>query len=587
MDFNVVEHLLPNIGNLSSKTNKNNEHPTVAFDKILENIKRQFENIENNMNNLDGKKLPDAIKNQLANQLEKIDMALKNFIGEEEKFSLGEFVGRNETSVSSMFPVINSYKNEAKSIFNSNQQASLTNNYDLTTIAEELKVLENSAQESNIERRNVFITIKNRINDLKTALTKENLSVLPLRDKGLLQNIYEELKTIKSEILDHPVIVKKNEVEPLTHRNKINEKIDRVSNNVKAAIDNSIEKLANIISPQNMGDGEISERIQQRNTNLLPLIEAFNKEFGQKLSLMQGELSNKLRDKTGGIPVENESLIKSLFDGEVKKVLLNMLRNDDKGLNYSKTVTSGSDFNFINPSKVDMAFKETFLENAKDKKDIKNIKDRTENHENSKIGESKDYRLLKQVNTKDKEQHLNKEFDSINKNQNSDITSKDYKTLNLRVDYMSIDTAKNGKTMLNNLEESLQKNYVSKEITNRLTDYIKFIKQENISKAELRLNIEDLGKLKILFTDVGDKINARIYTDNDNVKHLISMAFDNIKDNLVQKGINLSQYDFYHLNKDNQENKKEQNKDEGENNYASKNIEKIERKLPNINALYA
>ena len=294
---------------------------------------------------------------------------------------------------------------------------------------------------------------------------------------------------------------------------------------------------------------------------------------------MQGELSNKLRDKTGGIPVENESLIKSLFDGEVKKVLLNMLRNDDKGLNYSKTVTSGSDFNFINPSKVDMAFKETFLENAKDKKDIKNIKDRTENHENSKIGESKDYRLLKQVNTKDKEQHLNKEFDSINKNQNSDITSKDYKTLNLRVDYMSIDTAKNGKTMLNNLEESLQKNYVSKEITNRLTDYIKFIKQENISKAELRLNIEDLGKLKILFTDVGDKINARIYTDNDNVKHLISMAFDNIKDNLVQKGINLSQYDFYHLNKDNQENKKEQNKDEGENNYASKNIEKIERKI--------
>ena len=208
-------------------------------------------------------------------------MALKNFIGEEEKFSLGEFAGRNETSVSSMFPVINSYKNEAKSIFNSNQQASLTNNYDLTTIAEELKVLENSAQESNIERRNVFITIKNRINDLKTALTKENLSVLPLRDKGLLQNIYEELKTIKSEILDHPVIVKKNEVEPLTHRNKINEKIDRVSNNVKAAIDNSIEKLANIISPQNMGDGEISERIQQRNTNLLPLIEAFNKEFGQ------------------------------------------------------------------------------------------------------------------------------------------------------------------------------------------------------------------------------------------------------------------------------------------------------------------
>jgi hypothetical protein len=586
MDFNTVELLLSNVGNLSSKTNKNNEHPSLAFDKILENIKGQFENIEINMNNLDGKNLPGVIKNQLLSQLEKIDMALKNLIGKEENFSVSEFVGKTNTSESSMFPVINSHKNETKGLFNSNKQKFLTSNYDLTSIAEKLKVLENSNQENNIERHNIFRSIKNRIDDLKAALTEDNLNFGPTGDKVLLQNIYKELKTIKSEIIDNLAIVKENEVESLSQKSGINEEIGRISNTMKAAIDNSIENLANIISPQNMEDVGISERIQQINPNLLALIEDFNKHVGQRLSLMHNELNNKLRDKTLRISVEKESLIKSLFDGDVRKSLLNLLKNEDKGINYSKTITSGSDFNFINPNKVDIAFKETFLENEKDKKD-NNIKDKIENHENSKISETKDYRLLKRINANDKEQQVNKEFDSINKNQNTDITSKDYKTLNLRVDYMSIDTTKNGKTILNNLEESLQKNYVTKEIANRLTDYIKFIKQENISKAELRLNIEDFGKLKILFTDVGDKINARIYTDNDNVKHLVALAFDNIKDNLVQKGINLSQYDFYHLNKDNQENEKEQNKDERKNSYASKNIEQIEKKLSNINALYA
>ena len=65
------------------------------------------------------------------------------------------------------------------------------------------------------------------------------------------------------------------------------------------------------------------------------------------------------------------------------------------------------------------------------------------------------------------------------------------------------------------------------------------------------------------------------------------MAFDNIKENLVQKGINLSQYDFYHLNKDNQENHSEQNNQKSKSNYTRKEIEKIEEKQPLINALYA
>jgi len=163
------------------------------------------------------------------------------------------------------------------------------------------------------------------------------------------------------------------------------------------------------------------------------------------------------------------------------------------------------------------------------------------------------------VNAKDKDQQINKEINSTNKSQNIEVANKDAKALNYRIDYITIDATKSDKSLINNISEDLQNSQTVKEVTNKLMDYIKFIKQEHIAKAELRLNIEDMGKLKILFTDVGDKINAKIYTENDNVKHFVSMAFDNIKENLVQKGINLSQYDFYHLNKDNQENHSEQN----------------------------
>jgi len=37
-------------------------------------------------------------------------------------------------------------------------------------------------------------------------------------------------------------------------------------------------------------------------------------------------------------------------------------------------LTESSNYNFINPNKVDMAFKETFLENKKDKENIDSVR---------------------------------------------------------------------------------------------------------------------------------------------------------------------------------------------------------------------
>jgi len=51
----------------------------------------------------------------------------------------------------------------------------------------------------------------------------------------------------------------------------------------------------------------------------------------------------------------------------VKKILLSLLNNETTVDNYVKSAAESSNYNFINPNKVDLAFKETFLENKKDK----------------------------------------------------------------------------------------------------------------------------------------------------------------------------------------------------------------------------
>lgn len=547
MNFNNIGLLLSNIGNLPSKVNKNNDHSTLGFDKILESIKNKFENFENNINGIDGKNLPEAIKIDFISKLEGIEQALQDLVANEEKISLSK-------------------------------EESLINVTDL--INKEMPIAKNNLLKDINPVTNIISDLKGVIENIKEDLRAGGGQTASLKGNGILQDIYIKLEDMKNRIIDNSKITNdEDNQQPLRQKSIIE--------NVKAAVENTMEKLAGAINHEVAEGKENSVRLQHGTSNLLSIIEQFNKQLKQNISSVQRNVTGRLADRGIERLAVKSALINSLFDGDVKKVLLSHLNNEINGNSHSTGPIEGSDFNFIDPNKVDLAFKETFLENKKDKENTNNVKDKTGNVDKNSINKTEAFGLIKEVNTKNKDHQINKELNISDKSQNIEVANKDSKALNYRIDYMTIDAAKSDKSLINNINENLQNNQTVKDVANKLIDYIKFIKQENIAKAELRLNIENIGKLKILFTDVGDKINARIYTENDNVKHFVSMAFDNIKENLVQKGINLSQYDFYHLNKDNQENHSEQNNQKSKSNYTRKEIEKIEEKQPLINALYA
>jgi hypothetical protein len=428
-------------------------------------------------------------------------------------------------------------------------------------------------------------SIRNKLGNIKAELNKLGEELLNTDQDNILSSLYENLKTFRTNVSNNLKTSIDNKQQVLEKMdNKSNE--DKLFNNVKSIVDSSIEKLLNLMNINSNNNINLPTS-PFKNTNMLPLIEQFNKQIEQKILTFDQQLTSDVLDNN--ILDEKKALINKLFNGDVKKVLLNALNNENTEANYSNysKTTGGADFNFINPTKVDIAFKETFLDNKKGKDKINNIDSKTKDIENNNNDKKIDYKVIKEISATNKNQQVKNEINGTDKNQNIDGVNKDTKTLNVRFDTMTINSAKDGNGTLKNIDENLQKNQITKEITNKLTDYIKFVKQENISKAELRLNIEDLGKLKILLTDAGDKINAKIYTDNDNVKNMVALAFDNIKDNLVQKGINLSQYNFYHLNKENQDQERNKDSKERKNNYVGKRIENIVGKNPTINALYA
>lgn len=569
MELKTLDLLLSNIGNLPSKPNKVNSNTTTGFDKILDEINTKFTNIENNINNLDGKNLPGPLKEELLRLLNQIEVALHNLMSNEEKFSLDK---------SSENP---------KDLYSLNKQEALTKETGPVNISDLFKDVNSEHNSESNDRINIFTSVKNSLGNLKSELNKLSEQFINNRQNNILQNLYEKLGAIKDNIGNGLTMPIENDLKSLFEKGNIKSDVDRFSSNVKAIIDNSIDKLVTIMGHLNDTE-EINSSVTShfKNSNILPLLEQFNKQSRQDLLSMKNRLSNTLSDK--GVLDEKSVLIDKLFNGDIKKILFNALRNENAVNNYSKSMTNGSDLNFINPTKVDIAFKETFLENKKDKNKIPNVENKTGNIKNNSNDKTSDYRVIKEVNSQNKEQQIKNDLNGTDKHLSGDGANKDPKTLNIRVDYMTIDTAKDNKGVLENIDESLQKNQITKEITNKLNDYIKFIKQENISKAELKLNLEDLGKLKILFTDAGDKIHAKIYTDNDNIKHIVAQAFDNIKESLVQKGINLSQYDFYHLNKDNQDQQRDQDSQKkNSNSYVNKNIKNVEKKSTNINALYA
>ena len=125
-----------------------------------------------------------------------------------------------------------------------------------------------------------------------------------------------------------------------------------------------------------------------------------------------------------------------------------------------------------------------------------------------------------------------------------------------------------------------------------LVEHINIIKTSNGHKAVLDLSPENLGKLQVHITHENGKLVAKFIVENEQAKQLLISNSEIIKQNLQQKGIDVSNMSFINLNengyKEQSESREDVNKVElkGNHNKVSNNVED-NKLLKNGEALYA
>jgi flagellar hook-length control protein FliK len=291
---------------------------------------------------------------------------------------------------------------------------------------------------------------------------------------------------------------------------------------------------------------------------ILKLLESMGKISKDKIDNIQ--LASRITNTANNINISDE-VIKSSFMVDLNKSneigKINLLNHSDK---------KDQKHNNANNSKI------SNLEKVDSEKDLKATKTTWVSTESEIL--------------QGKKNHMSTEHDAANKAENvdyKDIYKKDLNNLKLDNGSFYTSTTKSGLQRTKGIDID---NRVQTKLISKIIDYIEFIKEGNISKANLQITLDNLGKLKVLFKDTGDKVTAKIFIENDNAKHLVTAAFDTLKETFIQKGINLEQYDFYHMNGDSFNGNSQSNNSKNKDDRGDKENEK-ENNSMEVNTLYA
>jgi len=131
-----------------------------------------------------------------------------------------------------------------------------------------LPIAENNLLKGNSPIANVIGDIKGVIENVKGNFVNIGEQTASLKGKGILQNIYMKLDDIKSKIADSAELTNEDNLQPIGQKNVIQ--------NVKTAIDNTLEKLASVINNETAKGRENAIRLRHEESNLLPIFEQFN-----------------------------------------------------------------------------------------------------------------------------------------------------------------------------------------------------------------------------------------------------------------------------------------------------------------------
>ncbi|MGC8926032.1 MAG: flagellar hook-length control protein FliK [Calditerrivibrio sp.] len=78
----------------------------------------------------------------------------------------------------------------------------------------------------------------------------------------------------------------------------------------------------------------------------------------------------------------------------------------------------------------------------------------------------------------------------------------------------------------------------------KIVDTIEMAKTQGVKKLTVQLHPENLGKLEIQLVESGGKINAKIFTDNEQARFLLANNIDQMRNQLQNKGIHIENMEF-------------------------------------------
>lgn len=97
-----------------------------------------------------------------------------------------------------------------------------------------------------------------------------------------------------------------------------------------------------------------------------------------------------------------------------------------------------------------------------------------------------------------------------------------------------------------NVEKSDVKHIEIKDVKDiiKIVDTIVMAKSQGVKKLTVQLHPENLGKLEIQLVETGGKINAKIFTDNEQARFLLANNLEQMRNQLQSKGIHIDNMEF-------------------------------------------
>ncbi len=120
----------------------------------------------------------------------------------------------------------------------------------------------------------------------------------------------------------------------------------------------------------------------------------------------------------------------------------------------------------------------------------------------------------------------------------------------------------------------------------KIVDTIEMAKSQGVKKLTVQLHPENLGKLEIQLVETGGKINAKIFTDNEQARFLLANNLEQMRNQLQSKGIHIDNMEFSFMMANEDKGKQPEKEGKGGFKFGGAVIEdEVENKQ--VNGLYA